>query len=136
MRLVRTLWLTILVVGVLGRNLQAGLFFRREGTPPPGPPRMIPHTMERAGCPYLISPHARPTRTPAYEGYYVGGGSTHGGDAPCPDEGTWGWDYVGNVIPRHVFNTWNHGRRYQTGYGKYQVDGPKLRYLLHGGTAK
>jgi hypothetical protein len=85
--------------------------------------------------PYLleIAPWARPGRTPAYVGYYVGGG------APChctgeprlPWEGTWGWDYCGYCFHRRVWLDWFHGRRYQGGIGSYQTDGPELLKALH-----
>jgi hypothetical protein len=84
------------------------------------------HTLHRAGHPLCISPHAAPSVTGNYSGYYVGGGSAHGGDARCPEEGTWGWDYVGGHLPRHVVLGWVHGRRDQGGTGAYKVDGPEV----------
>lgn len=102
------------------------LFHRPEGTPPPGKPRYIEHTFERAGYPHWISAHAQPTNTPAYVGYYVGGGAAHGGGPRAWEEGTWGWDYEGTHFPRHVALRWWHGRRYQGGTGSYPADGPHL----------
>jgi hypothetical protein len=72
----------------------------------------------RAGCPQLISWFARPADTPNYLGYYVGGGAAVHGQPPCPDEGTWGWDY-GGVIPKRVILQWWHGAHAQGGGGSY-----------------
>lgn len=106
---------------------RGGLFFRRpEGTPPPGKPRSIEHNFERAGFPHWISAHAQPTNTPEYVGYYVGGGTAHGGGPRTSEEGTWGWDYEGAHFLRHVPLRWSHGRRYQGGTGAYRADGPHL----------
>lgn len=106
--------------------VSAGHLFHRHhhrGTPPPGTPRQIEHTHARAGDPLSVSPHAGPARTPAYEGYYVGGGgSILGGDSRRATEGTWGWDYQGLRLPRNVALGWNHGRREQGGTGSYPTD--------------
>jgi hypothetical protein len=112
--------------GVLG----AGLFFHHDrGTPPPGPPRYIEHSHARAGNPLCISPHAVPTDTPDYIGYYVGGGggggcTGWGGGPRRIEDGTWGRDYEGHWLPRCVRLGWNHGRCYQGGTGSYEPDGP------------
>jgi hypothetical protein len=104
--------------------VEAGLFFHHhEGTPPPGHPRVIEHTQARAGDPLCLSPHARPTQTPAYVSYYVGGGAAHGGGPRRVEEGTWGRDYEGHWIPRHVWLGWYHGRKDQGGTGYYYTDG-------------
>jgi hypothetical protein len=66
--------------------------------------------------------------TGSYLGYYVGGGAGH----PCKaeprqaEEGTWGWDYQGWLLPRRVMLGWWHGQRYQGGTGAYKTDGPHL----------
>jgi hypothetical protein len=99
---------------------------RGRPTPEPGCPRYFEHTHERAGMPLCVSGHAIPTNTPEYVGYYVGGGSCHGGDARCFEEGTFGWDYRGWHLPRRIFLGWNHGRRYQNGTGAYATDGPPV----------
>ena len=39
------------------------------------------------------------------------------------EDGTWGRDYQGHLIPRHVGLGWSHGRRYQGGTGSYDPDG-------------
>jgi hypothetical protein len=106
---------------------EAGLFSHlHRGTPPPGRPRVIAHTHERAGNPLCISPHARPTDTPDYVGSYVGGGKKQGqgGEPRRVEEGTWGRDYVGSCLPRHVWLGWSHGRCAQGGTGAYETDGP------------
>ena len=82
--------------------------------------------MERAGQPHWISAHAQATNTPEYVGYYVGGGTSHGGDPRAWEEGTWGWDYEGAHFLRHVPLRWSHGRRAQGGTGSYRADGPHL----------
>jgi len=70
--------------------------------------------------------YARPSETPAYTGYYVGGGSAFGGSCRTPEEGTWGWDYQSYLLPRRVVLYWSHGRRYQGGTGAYRTDGPHV----------
>jgi hypothetical protein len=71
--------------------------------------------------------YAKPSDTGHYRGYYVGGGGTIcRGDYPCPNEGTWGWDYRGCLVPKKIFLLWNHGRRYQGGTGSYSPDGPPV----------
>jgi hypothetical protein len=126
--MVRVLRFT-LVLGCLAcvtgdRVAEAGLFFHHhQGTPPPGCPRNIAHSHERAGFPLLISPCAKPGTTPAYVNYYVGGGA---GCFGCPrrvEEGTWGRDYQGHWFPRHVGLGWYHGRKSQGGSGAYESDG-------------
>ena len=81
------------------------------------------HNDRRAGCPQGVAWYAHPGESCAFIGYYVGGGSACGGTSPCPDEGTWGWDYRGFVFPRRVALNWTHGRRYQGGTGDYRTDG-------------
>jgi hypothetical protein len=70
---------------------------------------------------------AVPSSNPGYIGYYVGGGCSRCLTAGprYPDEGTWGWDFRGRLIPRHVDLGWWHGRRYQGGTGAYKTDGPQ-----------
>ena len=127
--MVRSFRFSLILGGLLctagDRGAQAGVFFHRdEGTPPPGRPRYyIEHTHERAGFPLAISGHAKPPNTPGYVGYYVGGGT---GCFGCPrrvEDGTWGRDYQGHWIPRHVGLQWGHGRFYQGGIGAYDTDG-------------
>ena len=45
----------------------------RRGAPPPGKPRNIPHTHERAGFPLCLRNHLEPSFTPSVRGNYVGG---------------------------------------------------------------
>jgi len=84
------------------------------------------YTLQRAGNPQCLSHHAAPSTTASYSGYAVGGGSVFCGGPRCAEEGTWGWDYVGGHLPRHVYLRWTHGRRYQAGTGAYKVDGPEV----------
>jgi hypothetical protein len=92
------------------------------------PPHLRPADRHvRAGCPQSVAPWAHCSYNTAYDGYYVGGGAVHRGDGPWfPDEGTWGWDYFGRHLDRHVALGWWHGRRHQSGGGKYDTDGPKV----------
>jgi hypothetical protein len=122
---------TLIVGGLLcalgDRTALAGPWFHHhhEGTPPPGCPRAIGHTWARAGYPPCVSTHAHPTYTPEYIGYFVGGGgSAHHGCPRRPEDGTWGRDYEGMFLLRHVGLKWNHGRCYQGGTGAYDPDGP------------
>ena len=73
---------------------------------------------------------AVPSNTPAYVGYYVGGGCAWGGEPRHDDEGTYGWDYVGSCFARRVWLAWCHCTRYQGGTGAYATDGiqPALGY--------
>lgn len=107
----------------------AGLFFHSsEGTPPPGAPRPIEHSHARAGNPWCVSPHAKPTNQPGYVGDYVGGGDAWHPGARRNEEGTWGWDYQGFHIPRRIRLSWSHGRRFQGGTGAYRTDGSPIRH--------
>ena len=84
---------------------------------------------QRAGRPKCISPLARPTESPHEKGYYVGGGAPERSRRACErgeQEGVWGTDYTGIIIPKHVELKWWHGQRAQGGVGAYQTDGPRL----------
>lgn len=72
---------------------------------------------------------ALPSETRGNVGYYLGGGNPfpHKAEPRGPEEGAWGWDYQGWLMPRRVINGWWHGRRYQGGTGAYKTDGPSLR---------
>jgi hypothetical protein len=113
----------------------------KEGTPPPGQPRCIPHTDERAGYPRALADHLEPTSTPGGIGYYVGGGVPYAhahGPAVCRrrDEGTWGWDETGGTHFRHrVILGWSHGHKYQGGTGAYHTDGPVVPDLVYATTS-
>lgn len=78
------------------------------------PPRpQVPHTMDRAGNPLAVKPHAVPSVTARDAGGYVGGARLHGnnvfargaGAAKGPlRDGTFGTDYAGlHVRPGRVF---------------------------------
>jgi hypothetical protein len=75
-----------------------------------------------------LFPWQLPSDTGHYRGYHVGGGSTHPhlSEPRRDDEGTWGWDYRGWLLPRRVMPGWWHGRRMQGGTGAYRTDGPSL----------
>jgi hypothetical protein len=81
------------------------------------------HTYARAGHPDEISHCARPTNTPAYCGYYVGGSCVCRGGPPGPLDGTYGWDYCGcHYAPHHVFLGWCYCHRYKGGEGAYRTE--------------
>ena len=83
------------------------------------------HTFARAGHPEIVSRCAQPSNTPAYGGYYVGGGSPCKGGPPGPLEGTFGWDYFGcRRWPHRIALGW--AGRYQGGTGAYKTDGPRI----------
>jgi hypothetical protein len=117
--------------GVVAAGLLAGVALadppadQKPAAPPPDP--LAGHC--RAGWPLCVAPWAIPSSTPAYCGGYVGGGCAHCPKCEdrSPEEGTWGWDYVGWVFHRRVFLGWWHGRREQAGIGAYKTDGPKLK---------
>jgi hypothetical protein len=80
----------------------------------------------RAGCPQKVAWYACPTEAPQYIGYYVGGGQAVGGRCRCPEEGTWGWDYHGLLLPHRVLLYRSQESRYQGGTGAYKTDGPHI----------
>lgn len=93
-------------------------------TPPPKPTvGATPRSARDAGYPFCLNKHAIPSDNGRYAGYYLGGGSFHGGDLPCRGEGTYGWDYAG--VGSRVMLNWSHGRRYQGGIGRYATEGPR-----------
>lgn len=101
-------FLITLVGTVLAASLSAGL-------------AMAEHTHCQAGCPLQVACYARPSDTPQYTGYYVGGGAALGGTHRYCDEGTWGWDYQGRFLPHRVILYWSHWR-YQGGTGSYYTE--------------
>ena len=116
---------TMLVQGGVVLGIWSGLAMGEE---PPAPPPGY------GACPLCVAPWARPGRTPADIGYYVGGGLPIRGEPNLAHEGTWGWDYQGWCLHRHVWLWWSHGQRSQGGTGAYQTDGPdlhSLHYLGH-----
>jgi hypothetical protein len=76
--------------------------------------------LQRAGCPHCVARWARPPWEKQECGYYVGGGAAWFGDARCPTEGTWGWDYA--PWYSRVRLGWWHGRKFQDGEGQYEAD--------------
>ena len=85
------------------------------------------------GGPPPVARWAHPSNTPAYIGYYVGGGCPfcRHGEPRYPCEGTWGWDYSGWCFHRKVDLLWWHGRCYQGGQGAYRTEGPQPLKRLH-----
>jgi hypothetical protein len=82
----------------------------------------------RAGHPSLVSPLAQPSETKGEIGYEVGGGAVPcrgKGEERCAEEGTWGWDYEGHLLPAKINLGWWHGARQQGGSGAYRTDGPR-----------
>ena len=63
------------------------------------------------------------------EGGYAGGGGLLPGKRPrnVYQDGTWGVDYVGFPLPRHVWLHWRHDENYQGGMGAYKTDGPHVK---------
>jgi hypothetical protein len=113
-----------------------------RGEPPPDAPCAEPpavklhvpdpcHTFARAGWPNEVACYARPSYSAHDCGYYVGGGAACGGEPRRIDEGTWGWDYCGCLLPHKVFLCWWHGRRCQGGTGAYRTDGPHFPGEVH-----
>lgn len=80
----------------------------------------------RAGCPRNVAWWSKPSTTPKYSGYYVGGDTAWWGCGRSAEDGTWGLDFVGGLFQRRVWLNWSHGRRYQGGIGAYKTDGPHL----------
>jgi hypothetical protein len=116
----RMVWAT-LVLGLMAARLHAADDENHLG-------RDIPlHTMERAGYPLIVSKLAIPSQTPAYYGYYVGGGRVFGGTGAGPLEGTWGWDYGCHWL-YHPFLALGFGSTHrQGGTGSYSTDkGPEV----------
>jgi hypothetical protein len=81
---------------------------------------------KRAGYPQKVACYAVPSDTGHYKGYLVGGGAVLLGHPPFRDEGTWGWDYCGCLIPKRVALLWYHGWKYQGGVGAYRTTGKNL----------
>lgn len=103
-------------------------------TPPPSttmtPIYSSPDAHERVGWPQQVRKWAIPSDTGSYVGYQVGGGGFFHrcSDPPYPNEGTWGWDYRGRLLPRKIILGWSHGRLYQGGSGAYRTDGPTTNH--------
>ena len=80
---------------------------------------LLEPAVSRAAPPDEEAPRrfALPSDTGHYLGYQVGGGAGHPlkAEPRRADEGTWGWDYQGWLIPRRVNLGWWHGRRSQGG---------------------
>jgi hypothetical protein len=125
---------------LVGAALAAALWLGavRGQAPPeglPAPAGQPPAEGHPHGGPPPVAWWAIPTRTPAYIGYYVGGGCAcaRRGEPRYPCEGTWGWDFTGRCFLRKVDLRWWHGRRYQGGVGAYEPEGPEPLKRLHEG---
>jgi len=120
----------VIIAGLsVGLALTVGLgLARAEPDPPPVEKHSGEDPQSRAGHPKKVAWWAVPSVTPSSVGYYVGGGSVCQklADPRAVDEGTWGWDYQGCLLPRRVMLGWWHGRCYQGGVQSYKVDGPRL----------
>jgi hypothetical protein len=116
----------IIALIVASLSVLAGDSVAADDQPVVYPPRYCENGFERAGYPQDIACRARPSDSPAYCGYTVGGGAPHHGEPRYLDEGTWGWDYTGWLFQRRVGLDWFHGGRYQGGPGAYKTDGPRL----------
>jgi hypothetical protein len=101
-----------LLSGVLRADQQPEIAGGGNSAIPQGPP-------PRVACYAIRSDDGH------YFGYYVGGGKACRGQPRCINEGTWGWDYAGLVLPQRVFLQWSHGRCYKGGVGAYKIDGPQ-----------
>lgn len=87
-----------------------------------------PEDYERAGYPLATSKFAIVDRNPHYTGNYVGGGALCRGDGRyVPQDGTWGYDYIGKGwYPGRIFLGWYHDRPLQPQFGKYESFGPHV----------
>jgi hypothetical protein len=116
----------ILVAAVGAVSLRASAGDSQQGRGHVRAPRI--QTERDAGYPHCVSPHAAPSVTPRYSGSYVGGGwALHRrGNAPSPDDGTFGWDYSGRGFFRpRVDLGFSHRFRQGSG-GPYATEGPKF----------
>jgi hypothetical protein len=121
---------TFLAVAVaLGRGKASEPCAPSCSTSPCAAPKEEEDPQARAGYPQNVSKCAAPSDTGSYVIYKVGGGCACTkccGDAPCREDGVWGWDYQGCWFPRRVILGWWHGRKYQGGTEGYKTDGPHL----------
>src|SRR5262245_14197465 len=85
----------------------------------------------RAGGPASVACWARPSDTGRYWGYRVGGSSPCTGAPPADDEGLWGWDYQGLLVPARNALLWSHAAPDGAGPSAYRTDGPRLLPVSH-----
>jgi hypothetical protein len=135
-------WFSIAIIGASAVRAddqdESHHFFHRFhqkkfGTPPPGKPRDIPHTDERAGYPRELAGHLEQSATCGGIGYHVGGGVKWGhGEGRTVNDGTWGWDETGHRrFRRRVILGFSGGRKYQGGTGAYATDGPVVPDVIY-----
>ena len=114
-----------------GHIVRALLFAASMAAPSPAKSLYVPAStceVHRAGNPMKIASYAESEKQCAYTGYFVGGGApTRKNLARCRNEGTWGWDYVGEYFTRIVGLGWRHPPRAQGRTGTYAPDGPRCR---------
>ena len=79
-----------------------------------------------AGHPETIAWWAKPSKTPHYAGYYVGGSAPFYGRPRAIHEGVWGWDYVGGYFRRHVNLNWLSRRHRRDEVSGYKTEGPRI----------
>jgi hypothetical protein len=106
----------------LRTTLTAGLALIGSGVFAQDPAPVAPSASCREGYVLPVARWARPSNTPSYTGYYVGGDTAFPGHERTLSEGTWGWDYEGWCFSRRVWLRWSHGRRCQGGTGSYKTD--------------
>ena len=85
------------------------------------------HTQQRAGNPQCNALWAVPSRSAKECGGLVGGGCLRGGVGAGPNDGTWGWDYIGcGWRPNRIFLGWCADCVSQRKPGTYKTDGPNV----------
>lgn len=95
-------------------------------TIPPGNLNGTAQAFHRAGHPESLRRWAVPSDNRRYGSYYVGGGlPVRGTGRFIPQQGTWGWDYLG-VIPKRVNLRWGHNPTAVRSEGSYRTEGPRL----------
>ena len=90
------------------------------------------HTWKQSGYANMVKKHAKPTNTPAYDGYWVGGSSfSRKASGPGPLQGTDGRDYFGKCFDRIIVLGWKNREHDKVGTGSYATDGgPRVRNVL------
>src|SRR3954447_19632443 len=84
------------------------------------------HPQVRAGNAQCVAWYAVPGVSPMETGGYVGGGCLFRRGPRGPEDGTWGWDYVGKGNhPGRIFLGWCGCGREKPG-GTYKTDGPPV----------
>jgi len=118
----------LLVLSCLPSMLSQTMAVDVQTPNPPTPPPTCVDCNRPVHCPPGVAWWAIPSERCGYTMYPVGGDCPIRcvGDPPRPDEGTWGWDFVGRWLPRNVILGWWHDRRPSLGESTYKTDGPNL----------